>query len=504
MPALPLPLDQSLDPTDWEEFRTRAHKMVDAAVDKMARACEGRVWNEVPPELKQSLQSALPVQGRGPVAVQEQIEALLPYGVGNTHPRFFGWVHGSGTPGNLIADIAAAAMNANLGGRDHGAMYVEKQVVRWCRELFEFPETASGLVVSGTSIATVVALKSARDRHLGFAPRKSGVGSAKLVGYTSSQTHSCVARTFDILGLGTDALRKIAVNERFEIDVEALKRAIAADRAAGLDPFLIVGTAGAVNVGAIDDLEALADLAAQEQLWLHVDGAFGASGVLSERLRPRLSGLKRADSLAFDFHKWMHVNYDAGFVLIRSEEAHRQSFSDRPDYRKGAERGLAAGNPWPVEYGPELSRGFRALKIWTQLAEHGTDKLGQLITRNCEQAAYLAEKVTAHPRMELLAPVAMNICCFRCIDATLTEAQRNALNEEVVIQLQLQGIAAPSTTVLHGKTAIRVNITNHRTRFDDLDLLVREVDRIADSWVAEFHAEASGSRGNVKAASKTP
>ena len=237
---------------------------------------------------------------------------------------------------------------------------------------------------------------------------------------------------------------------------------------------------------------------------MHVDGAFGASGVLSERLRPRLSGLKRADSLAFDFHKWMHVNYDAGFVLIRSEEAHRQSFSDRPDYLKGAERGLAAGNPWPVEYGPELSRGFRALKIWTQLAEHGTDKLGQLITRNCEQAAYLAEKVTAHPRMELLAPVAMNICCFRCIDATLTEAQRNALNEEVVIQLQLQGIAAPSTTVLHGKTAIRVNITNHRTRFDDLDLLVREVDRIADSWVAEFHAEASGSRGNVKAASKTP
>ncbi len=492
MPAIPLPPDQCLDPADWQEFRALAHKMVDAAVDKMARAREGRVWTEVPAELKQSLQSALPSQGLGPVAVQHRIEALLPYGVGNTHPRFFGWVHGSGTPGNLIADIAAAAMNANLGGRDHGAMYVEKQVVRWCRELFEFPEDASGLVVSGTSIATVVALKTARDRHLGFAPRKSGVGGAKLIGYTSTQTHSCVARAFDILGLGADALRKIAVNERFEIDVEALKQAIAADRAAGLDPFLIVGTAGAVNVGAIDDLEALADLAAHEKLWLHVDGAFGASGVLSERIRPRLSGLKRADSLAFDFHKWMHVNYDAGFVLMRSEVDHRRAFSERPDYLKGADRGLAAGNPWPVEYGPELSRGFRALKIWTQLAEHGTDKLGQLITRNCEQASHLADLVAAHQHLELLAPVAMNICCFRYLAPAFSPEALDRLNDEIVIQLQLQGIAAPSTTVLHGKTAIRVNITNHRTRFDDLDLLVREVSRIGASLAAGGDGHAPG------------
>ncbi len=493
MPAIPLPPDQCLDPTDWPAFRALAQKTLDAAIDKMEHAREGRVWTEVPPALKQSLQTELPVQGRGAVAVQQQIEALLPYGVGNTHPRFFGWVHGSGTPGNLIADIAAAAMNANLGGRDHGAMYVEQEVVRWCRELFEFPETASGLVVSGTSIATVVALKTARDRHLGFAPRKSGVGGSggsKLVGYTSSQTHSCVARAFDILGLGSDALRKVAVNERFEIDVEALKQAIAADRAAGLDPFLIVGTAGAVNVGAIDDLEALADLAAEEKLWLHVDGAFGASAVLSERIRPRLSGLKRADSLAFDFHKWMHVNYDAGFVLMRSEADHRRAFSERPDYLKGADRGLAAGNPWPVEYGPELSRGFRALKIWTQLAEHGTDKIGQLITRNCEQASHLADLVTAHASMELLAPVVMNVCCFRYLVPGLDAQALDWLNDEIVIQLQLQGIAAPSTTLLHGKNAIRVNITNHRTRFDDLDLLVREVARIGASLAADGNRQA--------------
>ena len=470
--------EQSLDPADWNEFRALAHKMLDAAIAKMETARDGRVWNEVPPEMKASLQSELPTQGVGPAQTQQRIEALLPYGVGNTHPRFFGWVHGSGTPGNLIADIAASAMNANLGGRDHGAMYVEKQVVRWCRELFDFPEKASGLIVSGTSMATVIALKAARDQQFDFSSRQQGIQGSKLVGYTSTQTHSCVGRAFDILGLGSDALRKIPVNDRFEMDIPALKDAIAKDKAEGFIPFVIIGTAGAVNVGAIDNLEAIADIAAAEKSWFHVDGAFGACGVLSDRLRPRLTGLKRADSLAFDFHKWLHVNYDAGFVLMRSEELHRRTFSERPDYLKGSGRGLAAGNHWPVEYGPELSRGFRALKIWAQLTEHGTEKLGQLITQNCEQAAYLAQLVEAQPHMEVLAPVTMNICCFRYVDPALPPEALDILNDEIVIQLQLQGLAAPSTTLIHGKKAIRVNITNHRTTYADLDLLVHEINRI--------------------------
>ena len=481
--------EQTLDPTDWTEFRALAHKMLDAAIVKMETAREGRVWTEFPQEMKASFDAELPAQGLGSAATQQQIEALLPYGVGNTHPRFFGWVHGSGTPGNLIADIAASAMNANLGGRDHGAMYVEKQVVRWCRDLFEFPENASGLIVSGTSIATVIALKAARDQQFGFASRKNGIQGSRLVGYTSTQTHSCVARAFDILGIGSDALRSVQVNERFEIDLDALKEAIAKDKAEGFVPFVIVGTAGAVNVGAIDDLDALADIAAAENAWFHVDGAFGACGILSDRLRPRLTGLKRADSLAFDFHKWLHVNYDAGFILMRSEALHRRAFSERPDYLKGAERGLAAGNPWPVEYGPELSRGFRALKIWTQLAEHGTQKLGELITQNCEQAAYLGELVEAQAHMEVLAPVTMNICCFRYVDPSLSATALDRLNDEIVIQLQLQGIAAPSTTMIHGKKAIRVNITNHRTAYADLDLLVREINRIAVSDVARVALE---------------
>ena len=196
-------------------------------------------------------------------------------------------------------------------------------------------------------------------------------------------------------------------------------------------------------------------------------------------MRPHLNGLERADSIAFDFHKWLHVNYDAGCILIRSGQTHLKTFSDRPDYLKSADRGLAAGGTWPVELGPELSRGFRALKVWAQIAEHGEAKLGRLITQNCDQAAYLGELVRTTPELELLLPVSMQICCFRYLRGDLSDTELDELNAEIVVQLQLQGIAAPSTTKINGRVAIRVNITNHRTRRSDLDLLVREILRIA-------------------------
>ncbi|MEL6572496.1 MAG: pyridoxal-dependent decarboxylase [Pseudomonadota bacterium] len=466
--------EQTLDPDDWDAFRDQAHTMLDAALAQMQASREGPVWHPFPDDQKAALKTPLPIEGSD---VSAQMRALLPHGVGNTHPRFFGWVHGSGTPSNVMAEIVATAMNANLGGRDHGAIYVEQQVVDWCRQMFDYPADSSGLVVSGTSVATLIALKAARDKVSNFDSRKTGC-PISLVGYTSTQTHSCVGRTFDILGLGSDALRKIPVNDAFEIDCDALRDAIATDRAAGLTPFAIIGTAGAVNVGAIDDLNTLADIAATENIWLHVDGAFGAPGILSDLLKPRLAGMERADSIAFDFHKWLHVTYDAGMVMLRSEEVHRRTFSERPDYLKGAERGLAAGNPWPTEYGPELSRGFRALKIWAQLATHGTQKLGALITQNCEQAQYLADLVDAADDLECLAPVAMQICCFRYAPATVPETQRDKLNDEIVIQLQERGIAAPSTTLIHGQNAIRVNITNHRTRRSDIDMLVSAIQDI--------------------------
>ncbi len=466
-------MGDTLDPDDWGEFRNIARRMLEAAIDRLEGASDGPVWQPLPEELHHSLNQPLPQKGTDTADVQAQIEALLPYGVGNTHPRFFGWVHGAGSPGGLIAEMAVAAMNANLGGRDHGAIHVEKQLVDWMRQMYGFPAASSGLVVSGTSMATIIALKVAREAALGVSTRTDGIGAHRLVGYASSQAHNCVARAFDLLGLGAGALRSVPVNAAYEMDVNALIEMITQDRADGKRPFLLVGTAGSVNVGAFDNLEALADIASQQRMWFHIDGAFGAAGVLSDTLRPRLEGIGRADSLAFDFHKWLHVNYDAGFVLVRDGAAHLAAFSSRPDYLQATTRGLAAGNPWPVEYGPELSRGFRALKIWAQLVEHGTEKLGAMISKNCQQARYLAQIVQDHPALTLLAPVASSIVCF-------SYGESDEINAEIVMRLQENGIAAPSLTTLDGRTAIRVNITNHRTGNADLDVLVNEVVRIGD------------------------
>lgn len=467
--------EQSLDPQDWAEFRRLSHAMLDSALDHMEGATERPVWMPVPDEVKAALAEPLPMEGQGTEQVCEDlIKQVLPYATGNTHPRFFGWVHGAGTPGGVIAETMAAAMNSNLGGRDHGAIYVERQVIEWCRRLFDFPETASGLMVSGTSIATVIALAAARHQKAGYDVRREGVKPG-LVGYTSAEAHSCVARAFDILGLGMEALRNVPVDAAYSMDIEALRKAIEADLAAGLTPFCVTGSPATVNTGAIDDLDAIAELCEEYGLWFHVDGAFGAVAALSENLRPRMKGIERADSIAFDFHKWMHVQYDAGFVLIRDEEAHREAFTLRREYLTATPRGMAAGNPWFCEYGPELSRGFRALKIWFALKEHGIRRITEKVEDNCRQAAYLGELVQAHPELELSAPVSLNICCFRFVAPERSLEELNKLNSEIVMDLQESGVAAPSTTKLGGATSIRVNITNHRTTMADMDLLVKAV-----------------------------
>lgn len=471
----------TLDPEDWRAFRTAANAMLDAAIEKSQSASDGRVWTPTPDALKTRLARPLPTKASDLETVTRDLIDLLPYGVGNTHPRFFGWVHGAGSPGNLVAEIAASALNANCGGRDHIGIYVERQVVDWSKALFAFPERASGLIVSGTSMATIIAAKTARDRALQYASRQHGVGGAKLVGYTSEQAHACLARAFDMIGLGTDALRTVATTPNFQIDIEDLRAQVASDRAAGHQPFFLAGTAGTVNTGAIDDLSALATFARAQQLWFHVDGAFAACAMTSPQIAPRLAGIEQADSLAFDFHKWMHVNYDAGCVLIRDAAAHRKAFASRPDYLAADGQALAGGEPWPVDFGPELSRGFRALKVWAHLREHGTDKIGAAIARNCEQAAHLGALVEAHAEFELLAPVSLNICCFRYVAEGRSETELDELNAHLVAQIQLDGIAAPSSTRIDGRFAIRANLTNHRTRFDDVELFLQALARIAST-----------------------
>lgn len=452
----------TLDPKDWPAFRKTAHAMLDASLDKMEGAREGRVWSPVPQELKAEINAPLPQGGISETQMQAELEAIMPFAPGNTHPRFFGWVNGAGAPSNILAEIAGAAMNANCGGRNHVGPVIEQQVIRWASQIMGLPSETTGLISSGTSMATVIALKVARDKYQREHP------GAELIGYTGAQTHSCVRRAFDLLGIGKEALREIRCNDDFEIDLEALQTAIETDRKAGKTPFAVIGTAGAVNVGAIDDLDGLADICAKQNLWFHVDGAFGAAAILSETVGHRLKGLARVDSLAFDFHKWWQVNYEAGCVLVRDPRLHRQSFANRPEYLRHDEQGLAGGDFWAVDYGPELSRGFRALKVWTHLKTHGIEAIAEVVERNIAQAQYLRTRIEAEPKLEMLAPTALNICCFRYN----FKYESNAKNARIVVDLQESGIAAPSTTTIDDETAIRVNLTNHRTRESDLDMLV--------------------------------
>jgi aromatic-L-amino-acid decarboxylase len=466
----------SLDPADWEAFRSLAHSTLDEAIAFVRSVRDRPVWQPVPKSVQAKLEEPLPVVPQGlPAVCGDFRELVLPFPVGNIHPRFFGWVHGVGLPSGIVAELLAAALDANCGGRDHAGLYVERAVINWCRSLFGFPDGSTGLLLTGTSMANLVGLTVARNSHGDGSIRLRGLPSRSkaLVAYASEEAHSSVTRAVEILGLGTESLRRVRVDADFRMDVRALREAIAADRDAGGEPFCVIGTAGTVNTGAIDDLESLAAICREEHLWFHVDGAFGALAALSEELRPRLLGMERADSLAFDFHKWMHVQYDAGCLLVRDGERHRAAFSMRPAYLRSVGRGLASGGEWPADLGPELSRGFRALKVWFALKEHGATAFARSIERNCRQAQYLAGLVREAPGVELLSAPSLNIVCFRFHPPDWDDAALDRLNEDVVVELQESGVAAPSTTRIHGALAIRVNLTNHRTRRLDLDLLMK-------------------------------
>jgi glutamate/tyrosine decarboxylase-like PLP-dependent enzyme len=464
----------SLDPQDWNAFRRLAHEALDDALRFVEEVRRRPVWQPVPEGVRAQLTESLPVS-QAPLekVYQEFKTTILPYATGNLHPRFFGWVHGSGQAGNIVAEMLASAMNSNCGGRDHGAIYVEREVLGWSKQMFGFPADASGLIVSGTSMANLIALGVARNT-LSATVRSHGIGaeSGTPVAYVSAEVHESVTKAFEILGLGSRSLHRIAVNRDFSIDCAALRQAIIEDRAAGLRPFCLIGCAGTVNTGAIDDLEQLAGISAAEGMWFHVDGAFGAFCMLSEGLRHRLKGIEKADSLGFDFHKWAHVQYDAACVLVRRADLHRAAYSMRPPYLHHFARGIGGGDVWPCELGPELSRSFRALKIWFAFKEHGTRRLGQLVDQNCRQAQYLTRRIESEPQLELLAPTSLNIVCFRVRVDGLDEAELNRVNEETVQDVQERGVAVPSTCRINGRLAIRVNITNHRTQLSDLDILV--------------------------------
>ena len=444
--------------------------MLDDMFDYIEHIRQRPVWQPIPAEAREAFFTDLP---KLPISLSEAHEKfmtqVLPYSGGNSHPGFMGWVQGGGTPVGMLAEMLSAGLNANMGGRDQMPLEVERQIGLWMRELFGFPDTSAGLFVTGSSTANLLAVLVARTQVLGVASRQSGVAGsgAKLVAYAASSAHSCITKAMEISGLGTQALKPVPLDAQGQMDVSALASMVTADRLAGLQPFLVVATAGTVNIGAIDPLEQVAELAAREQLWFHVDGALGALAMLSPELAPRFKGIERADSLALDFHKWGQVPYDAGYFLVRNAADQLDTFATPAAYLARHTRGLAAGSPWPCDFGPDLSRGFRALKTWFTLVCHGTEKLGAAMANNCALARYMQQRIEATPELELMAPVALNIVCYR-----FRSENANTINDELVVLLQESGIAAPSASTLDGQVVIRAAIVNHRTVAADVDALL--------------------------------
>ncbi|MER9433720.1 aspartate aminotransferase family protein [Mesorhizobium sp. M0618] len=471
--------EATLDPLDWADVQALSHRVIDDAVDYLRDVRDRPVWREMPADVRKAFSAPLPRSPAPLDAVYAEVSrTVMSYPMGNIHPRFWSWYMGSSNFTGALGDFLAAIQGSNLGGGNHAAGLMDSQVVNWCKEMLGFPASAGGTLVSGGSMANIIGLTVARNVKAGIDVREHGVAAIEkpLRFYGSEQIHSCHRKAMEALGLGNRALRRIPTDAGLRIDIAALRAAITEDRRAGFKPACVIGTAGTVNTGAIDDLQALAKLAHEEDLWFHVDGCIGALIAIAPENAHRVAGIERADSVALDPHKWLHAPFEVGCALVRDAAAHRGAFAVTPEYLESTPRGLASGE-WLHDYGLQTSRGFRALKVWMALKQHGVEKFGRLIDQNIAQAVYLAGLIEAAPRLQLAASPTVNIVCFRYQPGLTGEALK-ALNTEIMLRLQEQGIAALSDTTVHGEHWLRVAITNHRTRREDLDLLVHETVRL--------------------------
>lgn len=466
----------SLDPPDWSIVRATGHRMVDDMLDWQQSVRERAPWQPVPTDVTNRIDEPVPYRGMPLDQVYDAfVRDVLPYPTGNIHPRFWGWVMGTGTPTGMLAEMLAAGMNPHLAGYDQAASLIEKKVISWLKSLMGFPETASGLLVSGGTAANLNGLLAARVAKAGWDVREEGLyAGPPLVVYGSTETHSWAGQACETMGLGRKGFHKVAVDSHYRLDIDACRAAIMADLSAGKRPIAIVGNAGTVNTAAVDDLRSIRALADEFGLWFHVDGAFGSMAAWCES-RDLVAGQELADSIGFDLHKWGYMPYEVGVVLTRDPDAQLAAFQPQAGsaaYLQSSQKGISVDTTYFADRGLQLSRGFRALKVWMSMKEQGVDRIGAAIQANIEQAHYLAQRVEATTMLELLAPVSMNIVCFRYAPDGMAAERLNLLNQAILTALQVRGVAVPSQTILDGQFAIRVCITNHRSELSDFDVLV--------------------------------
>ncbi len=470
----------------WEwsagEIRRVGYQVVDLIAAHLTQLPQRQVWQPYPAEQADALPpTPAPQEGQEADALlAEFARQVAPYPFGNGHPRFYAWVNSPPTTIGIFAEALAAAMNPSCAGGNHAAVYLEREVIGWFKQLFDFPEEAMGLLVSGGSMATLTALAAARHTRAGHDVRAGGLqqGGPRLVVYRSEQGHSCIQKAVELLGIGAANLRTIPVDAAYRIRVEALETAIQADLAAGQRPIAVVASAGTVNTGAIDPLQEIAALCRRYKLWLHVDGAYGAVAALTEEYKGALAPLALADSLALDPHKWLSIPYEAGLVLVRSGQDLRDTFSLVPEYLRieGDARGVQ-GPPWFSEYGFQQTRGFRALKVWMSLKYYGLVGYTRAIEHDIALARHLARRVEDSPDLELAAPQSLSIVCFRYAPAHLhgDEERLNALNRRLLERVQLSGRAFLAGTTLGARFVLRACIVNYRATRADIDHLIEAV-----------------------------
>jgi aromatic-L-amino-acid/L-tryptophan decarboxylase len=468
-----------------DDVRRAGHRVAEIVAAYPAALPDSPVFRPVPADTAAAMRAEPAPRGGIPMdALLDEFErTIAAYPFGNGHPRWFGWVNSPPAPAAIFAESLAAAMDPSVAGGNHAAVHLEHQVAGWLKEMVGFPREGMGMFVSGGSASALTGLAVARHvaaRRMGWELRRDGLRGlpAPLAVYAVLEAHGCNQKAVEILRIGSGAIRTVPADGALRMDPAALDAMIAADLAEGRVPMAVVASAGSVNTGAIDPLDAIADVCARHGVWLHVDAAYGGPAILTGRYRETLAGLARADSVALDPHKWLYVPVEAGFVLVRDAQAMRDAFSLVPPYLRtdGDEAGVQ-GPPWFSEFGVQQTRGFRALKVWMALKHHGLDGYRRMIEHDLAMADHLAARVSAEPEMELLEPRGLSIVCFRLAPERLAsdEAALDALNRAVLTRVQLGGRAFVTGTVVRGRFWLRACIVNHRTVAADVDAMVDAV-----------------------------